>query len=208
MKGFFARLRLKYEDFMERQGFYWLCGVCAAVIVFTALWTQQSTSLVAPQPPARQASDSQDETLAQVIKTPLLPEPTQEPLTFSRPLSGKAARAFSASSPVYFEHTGHWQLHAACDYEASVGEVVKAIAEGTVLSSDNSQVVIQHSQGYESRYLGLASAPYVQPGDPVAAGQTIGHAGQGPLWEQAEGAHLHLEVFKNGSPLDPESLWD
>lgn len=206
MKGF-AAFKMRYERFMEKQGFYWLCGFCAAVIIATAVWTHRHTAFTAPQPPAWEASESQDEGLAQARQRVTLPEPTPAPLVFKPPLGGKIIRSFSASEPVYFEHTGHWQLHAACDYAAPLGEPVKAIAPGTVLFCDSSQVIIQHPQGYESRYLGLASAPYVQAGDPVTSGQTLGHVGRGPLYEQSDEPHLHLEVLQNGHSVDPQALF-
>ncbi|MBQ2699790.1 MAG: M23 family metallopeptidase [Clostridia bacterium] len=204
MKGF-AEFKNRYERFMEKQGFYWLCGFCALVILFTALWTQRQQAPL-PQPPAMSVHQSQDETLAGVVAPRRIPDPTPAPLQFSPPLKGSLLRPFSASAPVYFEHTGHWQLHAGADYAAPLGEPVKAVSDGTVVMADDRQVILSHPQGYESRYLGLISAPYVQAGDPVQAGQTIGHVGQGPLWEKGDEPHLHLEILQDGRPLDPASL--
>lgn len=207
MMNAWDRFKNRYERFMEAQGFYWLCALCALVIVFTALWTA-NTLPGEVRPPAAPAEASLEESLKEVRQRPTLPEPTQPPLLFSPPVQGKVTRGFSLSTPVYFEHTGHWQLHGGVDYALTAGTVVKAVADGTVLNCTDSEVVITHDRGYESRYSGLAAAPYVRTGDPVQKGQTIGHSGQGPLWEQGEGPHLHLEIRRDGRPADPLALFE
>ena len=200
----FTDFKYRSERFMEKQGFYWLCAFCGLVILGTAFWTSQRSL---SQPPTAPAQTSLDETLPKVRQSVPLPSPTPEPLLFTPPAEGKVSRPFSLTDPVYFEHTGHWQLHGAVDYALQTGAPVKAVADGTVVSCAREQVVIAHAGGYESRYMGLISAPYVQAGDPVAAGQTVGHAGQGPRWEQGEGAHLHLELLLDGRPVDPLALF-
>lgn len=206
MKGFWLKSRLRYEQFMEKQGFYLLLGLCVAVIGATALWTRRQQETPAPPAPPAQAVQAQrDETLAQARGA--APTATPAPLTFQRPVPGKALRGFDGARPVFFDYTGHWQLHTGQDYAADAGEPVAAIAGGTVRKCENGDVVVSHGQGWESRYLGLASTVYVQAGDPVQPGQTLGHAGLGPLWEQGDGYHVHLEVSQNGVALDPESLF-
>lgn len=44
-------------------------------------------------------------------------------------------------------------------------------------------------------------------GDPVAQGQTIGHAGNGVLAESDAEPHLHLEIWKDGRPVDPIAVF-
>ena len=55
-------------------------------------------------------------------------------------------------------------------------------------------VTIMHANGYESRY-GHLSKQTVKEGDKIAKGQEIGRIGS---TGQSTGAHLHLELRKNG----------
>ena len=68
-------------------------------------------------------------------------------------------------------------------------------------------VRLTHEDGYQSVYAGLSNADYVRAGDPVAQGQTIGHAGNGVLAESDAEPHLHLEIWKDGRPVDPIAVF-
>lgn len=61
-------------------------------------------------------------------------------------------------------------------------------------------VRLNHEDGYQSLYAGLSNADYVRAGDPVAQGQTIGHAGNGVLAESDAEPHLpgDLEGWPSG----------
>ena len=138
--------------------------------------------------------------------------PTQAPLRFSQPVNGFTDRGFSVTEPQYFSKTGVWQVHPGIDLQVAYGEVVKACGAGTVdaVWEDNQLglcVRLNHEDGYQSLYAGLSNADYVRAGDPVAQGQTIGHAGNGVLAESDAEPHLHLEIWKDGRPVDPIAVF-
>jgi len=200
------RFFLRCQRFFEKHGFYMVLSLCVVIVAATAVWTHRQTSSQ-PLTPEAPVQARQDQSLFQALQVTPRPSPTPQPITFSPPVTGKATRGFSGAQPVYFQHTGHWQQHLACDYEAHVGTPIAAIADGEVIACQDGSVVLRHREGYVSRYLGMQSAVYVMAGDVIQAGQVLGHIGSGPLWEQDSAPHLHLEVTCHGAPVDPETLW-
>ena len=220
------RVYARYDRLMEKQGFYIVLGVCVLVILLSALYTFQLRDQW-EEPPA--AADTGEEALAaggsqgaQTLSDAkalvesrgagLPAVPTQAPLRFSQPVNGFTDRGFSVTEPQYFSKTDVWQVHPGIDLLVPYGEVVKACGAGTVdaVWEDNQLglcVRLNHEDGYQSLYAGLSNADYVRAGDPVAQGQTIGHAGNGVLAESDAEPHLHLEIWKDGRPVDPIAVF-
>ncbi|MDE6398806.1 MAG: M23 family metallopeptidase, partial [Clostridiales bacterium] len=87
------------------------------------------------------------------------------------------------------------------DFEAAAGSDVLSIAGGKVTKVENTilegvVVTLAHDEGYESIYKGLESAS-VAEGESIAAGVVLGKVGT-MMCEQNSGAHLHLEMKKDG----------
>jgi murein DD-endopeptidase MepM/ murein hydrolase activator NlpD len=97
--------------------------------------------------------------------------------------------------------------HAGLDLVAPIGAPIRAIAAGTVVFADpyrgyGNLVVIRHPNGLTSHY-GHLRAIKVAPGKRVKAGQiiaTLGNTGS------STGPHLHLEIRRDGRPLDPLTI--
>lgn len=69
-------------------------------------------------------------------------------------------------------------------------------------------VRIRHADGYETRY-GHLGAAGVMPGQAVQEGHAIGTVGRtGFRKDSTTSAHLHFEVWRNGSKIDPLPLLD
>ncbi|MBW4524155.1 MAG: M23 family metallopeptidase [Phormidium tanganyikae FI6-MK23] len=91
-------------------------------------------------------------------------------------------------------------FHSGTDLLANVGTPVQAIGDGTVAFAGNQStygnlVVINHQQGYQTRYAQLAKIS-VKVGQTIKRGATIGTVGQTgtPTTPQP---HLHFEVRSN-----------
>ena len=90
------------------------------------------------------------------------------------------------------------------DIAAPYGYRVKAADSGTVTVAKywggyGNAVVIDHGRGLSTVY-GHFSRFYVHPGQMVTKGDTIGLIG---TTGYSTGPHLHFEVRRKGSPIDP-----
>lgn len=123
----------------------------------------------------------------------------------ARPVPGGITSPFGYRvHPIY----GYYGLHDGTDFSAPCGTVESAVADGTVISrqwSDvygnrlyldvgqvngrNLTVVYNHLSGYA-----------VSTGQRVSRGQTVGYSGS-TGW--STGCHLHFTVLEDGTPVDP-----
>jgi murein DD-endopeptidase MepM/ murein hydrolase activator NlpD len=99
---------------------------------------------------------------------------------------------------------GRLALHAGIDFQADTGDDVKSTGAGKVIMAGPSAgygnlVEIDHGQGITTRY-GHLSRILVRSGETVAPGDVIGRAGS---TGRSTGPHVHYEVRRDGSPVDP-----
>ena len=131
----------------------------------------------------------------------------------------RPARAPAANTPVRFlrplavPFTDGFGMrgnrpHQGLDFPAASGTPVGAGGVGTVreagynASGFGNLVVISHRLGFESWYAHLSSIAVVR-GQSVNGGVTIGRVGS---TGRSTGPHLHFEVRRNGTPIDPAPL--
>lgn len=212
------RLYLRYDQLMEKQGFYLVLALCVLVIAASAFYTfyfrdrweeEQAETLETQQIQA--AGTQQAQTLAEAQK--LVESQAQtvkpvEPSPLVQPLDGYVERDFSTTEPQFFAKPNVWRVHPGIDISADYGSLVKASASGTVKAvwQDNEMglcVRLAHAGGYETLYAGLSEAMAVRAGDPVSQGQTVGQVGNGVFAESDAQPHLHFEVWRNGVAVDP-----
>lgn len=97
------------------------------------------------------------------------------------------------------------RFHGGLDFTAPIGTPIYATADGTIKEAGyntggfGNHVVINHGYGYQTLY-GHMSRIAVRDGQSVKRGQVIGYVGNSG---KSTGAHLHYEVIKNGTHLDP-----
>ena len=96
--------------------------------------------------------------------------------------------------------------HFGVDIAAPVNSPVKAIAKGTVVFAEwtiqtGYVVIIDHLHGLTSVYKHNNSG-LVSQGDLVESGQVIALSGN--TGEFTTGPHLHFELWRDGSPANPE----
>lgn len=118
---------------------------------------------------------------------------------------------FSGGELVKNETTGTWQTHNGTDIAAEVGADVFAAESGEIAAVSNDPlwgvtVVIDHKNGFATRYCGLGADLAVQKGDQVKSGDIIGAVGETADIESALVPHLHIEISHNGSYIDPMTV--
>lgn len=107
--------------------------------------------------------------------------------------------------PIY--KTSHF--HAGMDFVADIGKPIYATGNGTVefAGTDDSgygiHVKINHGFGYLTLY-GHMSELKVVEGQKVKRGDLIGKVGS---TGKSVGPHLHYEVHKNGTPVNPVNYY-
>jgi hypothetical protein len=122
--------------------------------------------------------------------------PTGDPVRFLRPISMSIGDGFG------------WvggRRHTGLDYPAAYGSRVGAAGRGHVVFAGwnsggyGNLVVVRHRLGFESWYAHLSSIA-ASRGQWVVGGTTIGHVGS---TGRSTGPHLHFEVRRFGTPIDP-----
>jgi len=105
---------------------------------------------------------------------------------------------------------GEAKFHYGVDLAAARGTPIVASRSGTVIIADYEEgkagyhVVIDHLDGYESKYMHMDKYIVTQ-GQFVVTGQIIGYCGQSGA---ATGDHLHFEIWKNNEVVNPADYVD
>lgn len=116
-------------------------------------------------------------------------------VTFQLPHEGYITTAFSS-------------FHPGIDIATGLGMPIKPIAKGTVVSTGFSffglglVVEVDHGKDYRSLYAHMGKI-YTEAGKEVNENSFLGEVG---LTGNTSGPHTHLEVFKNGTRIDPRLI--
>lgn len=131
----------------------------------------------------------------------------KQSIYFAMPLGSKFSRSFSNGELVKNKTTGDWRIHNGVDIIGYEGDPVNSICGGTVTEYKDDPLwgvvlTIDHGSGIIAKYYGLKKDTTLQPGDKVSINTKIGELGDIPI-EQADGIHLHFEMYINGSAVNP-----
>lgn len=120
------------------------------------------------------------------------------------PVNGRMTSGFG-----YRRHPilGYRKMHAGIDFGAPHGAPIYAATDGVVAMSGRAggcgnAVKINHGSGLATRYCHM-SRYVVSGGQRVRQGQIIGYVGSTGL---STGPHLHYELYRNGSIVNPLSV--
>jgi murein DD-endopeptidase MepM/ murein hydrolase activator NlpD len=102
---------------------------------------------------------------------------------------------------------GYRRFHAGIDFGASYGATIRAADSGQVIFAGwyggyGRAVIINHGNGLTTLYA-HASRLFVSEGANVQQGQAIAAVGSSGL---STGPHLHFEVRRNGTPINPRDF--
>ena len=122
------------------------------------------------------------------------------PVRFLRPVAGPMGDGFGVNRG---DH-----LHSGIDFPVPAGTPVGAAGVGTVIFAGyntggyGNLVVVQHRLGYTSWFAHLSSLA-VSSGQAVDGGTRVGYVGS---TGNSTGPHLHFEVRRYDTPIDPAPL--
>jgi murein DD-endopeptidase MepM/ murein hydrolase activator NlpD len=97
------------------------------------------------------------------------------------------------------------RLHAGLDFSAPTGTPIYATADGEVqiagfnTNGYGNKVVINHGYGFQTLYAHMVRV-IANVGQSVKRGEVIGYVGS---TGKSTGSHLHYEVIKRGTKVDP-----
>ena len=102
---------------------------------------------------------------------------------------------------------GRPAMHTGLDFRSSIGDPVRATANGTVETAGwnggyGKMVEIDHGNGFSTRY-GHLSEIDVKVGQQVKIGQIVGRVGS---TGRSTGPHLHYETRIDGDAVDPQKF--
>ena len=117
------------------------------------------------------------------------------------PVQGIVTSSFGARLDPF---NGEGAFHTGIDIATSLGDAVRAPADGTVLkagmgSGYGREVVIDHGHGIETLYAHLSGFA-VTDGQDVRRGDILGYVGSSG---HSTGPHLHYEVRIHDTPVNP-----
>lgn len=135
-------------------------------------------------------------------------ESIKKELSFQLPVEGDITNKFAKENLIYSQTLQEWVTHTGIDIKADKTTVVKAAEDGTIKSIKNDPrygltIVIEHENGFETVYANLLSSEFVEEGEKVVKGQSIGTVGNTAAFESAEEPHLHFEILKDSIQVDP-----
>ena len=200
-------------------------GAVVAVIAASAMYTSSVRTQFEEREntPVEAAADAPEIALTQepspTVHPKLTPLPTLVPLTVTTlgtgagrvwPVSGKIVRGYTPDSLVLWETLSCWQAHPGVDIAAEAGEGVLCVMDGVVeevVRDDlwGYRVKIAQTDGSVAEYAGIAVC-LLKAGQSITRGQTVGTLMDAIPCEAELGAHLHLEITKDGEKSDPQAV--
>lgn len=208
----------------EGKGFYAVLLVCAVAVAVSGYVMFSDDREEIPEPVNMELweADSAEEvtetgeaeaepTAGKEEITPV--EEVAAPLSYTMPVEGIVSQSFSGDTLVYSATLDDWRTHNGVDIACELGCEVKAITKGAVVEVSTegplgNAVTVEHAGGFRAVYANLTDDVTLKEGDSVEAGSVIGRVGNSMYTETAEQTHLHLEVMRNGSYIDPMLLFE
>lgn len=129
-------------------------------------------------------------------------------LEFMAPASGEIIKDFAMDTLIYSNTLEEWTTHSGIDIKADKTSIVVSAEAGTVESIKNDPrygltVTVAHQDGFKTVYSNLLTTEFVSENEEIEKGQTIGTVGETASFEVADETHLHFEMYKDGTAVNP-----
>ena len=118
---------------------------------------------------------------------------------------------FSNNQLIYSNTLQEWITHNGIDIVAKIGTPVLASENGKIIEISNTiedglKITIEHKDGYKTVYSNLSTEKMVQKNQEINKGDVISRIGKTSTFEYNEKDHLHFEIYKDGTPINPLNL--
>jgi len=130
----------------------------------------------------------------------VVPEVTNNEMSFIRPTTGDITQGFHAGHPAY-----DIANRAQPDILAVASGTITYASAGTWDGGYGDNIWIDHGNGYRTHYANMDEI-YVKEGDTVIQGQVIGKMGRTGRVYGVTGIHLHFELEYNGEKVSPSIM--
>lgn len=224
MRGYAARAGRairRAREWMMDYAYLVTLGAMIAVIAASAMYTrhlraqeEENVQAAAHAPEIGQTDE--------ITPTPIVsPLPTIAPIqvhymetrpggTTVWPVSGKVLRGYEPNEPVVWEALSCVQVHAGLDIAGEAEEDVLCAMDGVVQRTVRDdlwgwRVYVDQTDGRTAMYAGLLLCG-VEAGQSVTRGQVLGTLMSEVPCEAELGPHLHMELFRDGVPQDPQGM--
>ncbi|BBI36204.1 M23 family metallopeptidase [Cohnella abietis] len=211
-----------WKKFLSKRWVFPAAYMAAAAIIVTILWLNSGTGQKDPQQAVPGLTGVESETAVNGKTSPEAsaviangeavrwPVDKIEDMTPIVPFYDETASLEQReAATVEFENT--FKPHMATDLarkDSKSFDVLAALSGKVKVASQTPtngyEVQIEHSNGLVTVYQSLTDLK-VQVGDEVKQGAKIATAGQSEL-EPQEGVHVHFEILKNGTSVNPAGL--
>lgn len=219
-RGFASRMQNRLQTakaWMNDHAYLITMGAAVAVIVATGMYTEY---LKGQAPNVQAAANAPEVAQSAVpsVRPTVTAMPTIAPMDVGAlslrsggstvmPVSGAVVRGYAPQTPVYWEALSCIQVHRGMDIAGEAGENILCVMDGTVREAVRDElwgwrVRVAQMDGSEAIYAGLALCA-VMPGEHVTRGETIGVLMDAIPCEAELGAHLHVELTRDGEQADP-----
>jgi len=127
------------------------------------------------------------------------------------PLMGEIVMDFSVDRLIFDATLEQYRTNDSISIAAYHGDEVIASGDGVVKDIYTSReygrtVLIDHGNGWSTRYSQLDDIVRVNVGEIVRAGSPIGNIGNPSIFSVALGSHLQFEVRRDNNPIDPKEI--
>lgn len=128
-----------------------------------------------------------------------------------RPVSGEILMYYSMDKSIYFATLDQYKYNPATVLSAAEGEQVVVCADAKVISIyDNEEighaVTLDLGNGYQATY-GQLKDVEITEGSYVNRGEALGSVAAPTKYYTLEGPNLYFQVTKDGTPVNPEELF-
>lgn len=179
---------------------FWTEGLLAVALTLSVVTAAFATTMVAPPAPEPQPRPVQP-----VAADP--PPPAEPAFAFGEPVAGHQVNSPFGLRRMPWE--SHGRLHRGVDIAAPSGTPVTAVEDGVIMRAGISPsygryVEVKHEGGLTSFYAHLGRIDrHAKAGVAVSGGTVIGRIGSSGV---STGPHLHLEIRRGATPLNPTAF--